>query len=338
MILYHFYTLIGWFERFCFVYTPCGERLHVVASILHLGSLLSSGVVLLELALPPFRQFCFNSRIKNAAHPPRSPCGGNHGEGETPAGGGKSSAAVCRQASLNENRRARFGQLRCPRLARPDASSANHAKRTAQNNAPPLVRQKSVGKPVCSPLEARCASVSRPSIASPSQVRRAAAHLGMSQIVGIRRMPARRPSVRSPLPVRRASVQSPCFQTNLQDMLQACPSPVRTKPVCVRERRRSEGRTRGKRRRDAAHIRPRRERNARPPRTSSERRPCKGRVPSRICPSLARRKPVLVRHASIARTTNGRGTNRQTTERRREHSAPLFPLGVCPSLVRSKSV
>ena len=48
--------------------------------------------------------------------------------------------------------------------------------------------------------------------------------------------------------------------------------------------------------------------------------------------------PWFVRHASIARTTNGRGSNRQTTERRREHAAPLFPLGARPSLVRSKPV
>ena len=57
-----------------------------------------------------------------------------HGEGETPAGGGKPSAAVCRQENLSENRRARFGQLRCPRLARPPESSANHAKRTARTD------------------------------------------------------------------------------------------------------------------------------------------------------------------------------------------------------------
>ena len=68
-----------------------------------------------------------------------------HGEGETPAQGGKPSAyppsdsesrsdalagvQICRQANLSENRRARFGQLRCPRLARSAGSSANHAKR-----------------------------------------------------------------------------------------------------------------------------------------------------------------------------------------------------------------
>ena len=51
-----------------------------------------------------------------------------HGDGETPARGGKPSATVCRQANLSENRRARFGQLRCPRLARSAGSSANHAK------------------------------------------------------------------------------------------------------------------------------------------------------------------------------------------------------------------
>ena len=28
MTLYHFFTLMGWFERFCPVYTPRGERLH----------------------------------------------------------------------------------------------------------------------------------------------------------------------------------------------------------------------------------------------------------------------------------------------------------------------
>ena len=51
-----------------------------------------------------------------------------------PAAGGKPSAVGSRQASLNENRRARFGQLRCPRLARTPESSANHAKRTARTN------------------------------------------------------------------------------------------------------------------------------------------------------------------------------------------------------------
>ena len=127
----------------------------------------------------------------------------------------------------------------------------------------PPVSSPCVARGVSVSVQSPCASVCRPSVASPWQVHppRAAAHLGMPQIVGIRRMPARLISV-------------------------ACPSRVR-------ERRRSEGRTRGKRRRDAALIRPRRERNARPPRTSSERRPCKGRVPSRICPSLARRKPVV---------------------------------------------
>ena len=29
MTLYHFFTLMGWFEMFCFVYTPLGERLHI---------------------------------------------------------------------------------------------------------------------------------------------------------------------------------------------------------------------------------------------------------------------------------------------------------------------
>ena len=122
-------------------------------------------------------------------------------------------------------------------------------------------------KPVSSPCVARGVSVSRPWQVRP---------------------PRRRPS---------RNVAKCRHQTNARPsaaglMSVACPLRVRTKPVCVRERRRSEGRTRGKRRRDAALIRPRRERKARPPRTSSERRPCKGRVPSRICPSLARRKPV----------------------------------------------
>ena len=148
-------------------------------------------------------------------------------------------------------------------------------KMSATDECPPVRRPSDVHcLSVCRPLSVRrgivrvppvsspCAA-HRPSVISPWQVHppRAAAHLGMPQIVGIRRMPARLISV-------------------------ACPSRVR-------ERRRSEGRTRGKRRRDAALIRPRRERKARPPRTSSERRPCKGRVPSRICPSLARRKPVV---------------------------------------------
>ena len=66
----------------------------------------------------------------NAGHRPASPRSGKvHGEGETPAQGGKPSATVCRQENLSENRRARFGQLRCPRLARSAGSSANHAKR-----------------------------------------------------------------------------------------------------------------------------------------------------------------------------------------------------------------
>jgi len=51
-----------------------------------------------------------------------------HGEGETSAQGGKPSAAICRQENLSEKRRARFGQLCCPRLARSAESSANHAK------------------------------------------------------------------------------------------------------------------------------------------------------------------------------------------------------------------
>ena len=60
----------------------------------------------------------------------RSPRRGKvHGEGETPAQGGKPSVAVCRQENLSEKRRARFGQRSCPRLARSAGSSANHAKR-----------------------------------------------------------------------------------------------------------------------------------------------------------------------------------------------------------------
>jgi hypothetical protein len=81
------------------------------------------------------------------AHPPRSPRMRKvHGEGETPAGGGKPSAAVCRQAKLSENRRARFGQLRSPRLARPAESSVNHAKRTART-PPRRARQRALAPP-----------------------------------------------------------------------------------------------------------------------------------------------------------------------------------------------
>ena len=59
-----------------------------------------------------------------------------------------------------------------------------------------------------------------------------------------------------------------------------------------------------------------------------------------MCPHHERRRasPWVVRHASIARTTNVRCSNRQTTERRREHSAPLFPHGASPYLARFKSV
>ena len=134
----------------------CGDALAGVA-LLHLGELLSSGVVVLEWGFAPFGQPCFTRYPTSAANPPRtchtqsarpldsnrlyatlidpisstrSPRRGKvHGEGETPAGGGKPSVAVCRQANLSENRRARFGQLRCPRLARSAGSSANHAKR-----------------------------------------------------------------------------------------------------------------------------------------------------------------------------------------------------------------
>ena len=67
-----------------------------------------------------------------------------HGDGETPAQGGKPSAyppsdsesrsdalagvQICRQGNLSEKRRARFGQRSCPRLARSVESPANHAK------------------------------------------------------------------------------------------------------------------------------------------------------------------------------------------------------------------
>ena len=57
-----------------------------------------------------------------------------HGEGETPAQGGKPSAAVCRQENLSEKRRARFGQRSCPRLARSVGSSANHAKQIGRTS------------------------------------------------------------------------------------------------------------------------------------------------------------------------------------------------------------
>ena len=57
-----------------------------------------------------------------------------HGEGETPAQGGKPNAAVCRQENLSEKRRARFGQRSCPRLARSVGSSANHAKQIGRTS------------------------------------------------------------------------------------------------------------------------------------------------------------------------------------------------------------
>ena len=139
----------------------------------HLGELFEEGVVVLEWGFAPFGQPCFTRYPTSAANPPRtchtqsarpldsnrlyatlidpisstrSPRRGKvHGEGETPAQGGKPSAyppsdsesrsdalagvQICRQANLSENRRARFGQLRCPRLARSAGSSANHAKR-----------------------------------------------------------------------------------------------------------------------------------------------------------------------------------------------------------------
>ena len=44
--------------------------------------------------------------------------------GETPAKGGKPSAAGCRQASLGESAAFGFGQLRCPRLAQPPSNPA----------------------------------------------------------------------------------------------------------------------------------------------------------------------------------------------------------------------
>ena len=73
-----------------------------------------------------------------------------HGEGETPAQGGKPSAyppsdsesrsdalagvQICRQGNLSEKRRARFGQRSCPRLARSVGSSANHAKQIGRTS------------------------------------------------------------------------------------------------------------------------------------------------------------------------------------------------------------
>ena len=143
---------------------------------------------------------------------------------------------------------------------RPSLTKARPSK-ARQVSVPSLCPSLSVAScaSVCRPLFVRQKSVGK-SVASPPR-RRPSRHVSNRQ----------HPTNARPSDVRRASVQS---------------------PWCVRERRRGEGRTRGKRRRDAALIRPRRERNARPPRTSSELRPCKGRVPSRICPSLARRKPV----------------------------------------------
>ena len=57
--------------------------------------------------------------MERARHPPKA---------------GNQARQICRQANLSEKRRARFGQLRCPRLARPAESSANHAKRTARTD------------------------------------------------------------------------------------------------------------------------------------------------------------------------------------------------------------
>jgi hypothetical protein len=69
-----------------------------------------------------------------------------HGEGETPAQGGKPSAAICRQENLSEKRRARFGQRSCPRLARSVGSSANHAKQIGRTR-PLFIGQTSLALP-----------------------------------------------------------------------------------------------------------------------------------------------------------------------------------------------
>ena len=121
------------------------------------------------------------------------------------------------------------------------------------------------------------------------------------------------PPIRSPLPVRRLSVQSPCASANAEG--------------AKGEHEANATATRHSSVRGANAKRARREPQANAARAKAVCRP-------ESVPRSHVASPWFVRHASIARTTNVRCTNRQTTERRREHSAPLFPRVARPSQVR----
>ena len=120
-----------------------------------------------------------------------------------------------------------------------------------------------------------------------------------------------------PSDVRRLSVQSPCASANAEG--------------AKGEHEANAAATRHSSVRGANAKRARREPQANAARAKAVCRP-------ESVPRSHVASPWFVRHASIARTTNVRCTNRQTTERRREHAAPLFPPVASPYLARSKSV
>ena len=69
------------------------------------------------------------------SHPHARPAGAKSTErARRPLEAENRARQICRQANLSENRRARFGQLCCPRLARSAESSANYAKQIGRTS------------------------------------------------------------------------------------------------------------------------------------------------------------------------------------------------------------
>ena len=189
---------------------------------------------------------------------------------------------------------------------RPSLTKARPSK-ARQVSVPSLCPSLSVAScaSVCRPLSVRQKSVGK-SVASPPR-RRPSRHVSNRQ----------HPTNARPSDVRRASVQSPCASANAEG--------------AKGEHEANAAATRHSSVRGANAKRARREPQANAARAKAVCRP-------ESVPRSHVASPWFVRHASIARTTNVRCSNRQTTERRREHSAPLIPHDKRPFQVRHKSV
>ena len=210
--------------------------------------------------------------------------------------------------------------VRSPWIVRVQSVRSPWIVRVQSVRSPCKVRQKPVKRPfpvcvrVCQKPVVRPCAARYPSVISPWLARRKSA-APPPPISECRKMSATDecPPVRRPSDVRRLSVQSPCASANAEG--------------AKGEHEANAAATRHSSVRGANATRARREPQANAARAKAVCRP-------ESVPRSHVASPWFVRHASIARTTNVRCTNRQTTERRREHSAPLFPLDKRPSQLR----